>query len=1781
MKQKNVYILLSFAVILLLLFVAPPVTAEHATCTPEDDESCGVIMDWGWIFDNTPSDFEGAYTGTSLDNRYGTPNESDYNFGTIDDVDRSDDLLGPTRSQHRALYHGIWLNQHQPTANVMTGETRDTDVDEATPWIPNTNNYRPPYITTEYQPNWWGVISKLGDEISYTEEGNTIKLHSSKKKFEFKTWESEGDGFFGGGFWSPTDRAPIEEYSWNANDWEFQDKFRPRYVTFNGSVPDNSSIKIELFELVDDDVINDNPSNYKLGEINIDGDGGIKGSTSTETFTEVITHNSGSNFGLTSYQKPKYDEYGSDWWVLDSSTVEAGTYHIKLTIERDNTSDPSPQIGLSETVTLSEVAPTYRAGHQPWQSYPQTMITFNNNTEGRELLSETNERRSGFDDIVLGHSEDMFQNFEEEHIVGSSLKTSTSPKIPREDLNDKRFYHGRVADSSDYHIVEDYFIFHHAYSDIPRVERSFYYQENYDTIKSEAWNTTISDEGSVYALYDAATNDIPQKDLQSNSNFYYYDHEDAKNRKFSSFHSANVPPYAAMEITDEQLLTDAIRMDYELKELTIQPELGVEYFNGKKHNFLNTTDAALGNYIPSSRSNFTEVEGIEQYYNKDKVLEEISADYKGENLNGFYSNLSDLQVNYSISYYRVDFVGTSTCPVKYTSVEVEYDDEGDIEDAWPNNGPYAINEETAGYDANIYPSWQSYLNSRFPPKKMSPTEAHGGRECPAVPPGGEKAEYISSVTWKSTDWETVNSENLVKHDNGTEVVYNASDSIINGKLNHSSYLYDVDSIGKERANEQGPPGGDIGDSFSTKLAIGKDSFGSKTHFNRDIYNDGVNETRWTKAESTSTFTRNTISFEQEGENNSVRVHFKSDLGLDNPYYKSIDYSQKAPLPGEMVDNAEVYLDLYNYGPSTSDDRLVVEYDGNVIYDSTLSESDSQISYNHMDRINLTSEVSGGQDKMAFNFTYEGGSSAMNEDYNHSSQRIDYVVTFETNRPLQDIYSRWGYNTFRDDRYDLAYEFTSDTCVTDDIGCYEYEKHGIPFMTLEDTERGTYNSDWQETPPDEVNTKYPSKAMFVRPYLIPTTNTLQTTDPTGIGHSTRVIADPAEYIRNNYDVVGTDANDNIIEDSGIDTTVEGNIIRLDPFNSNSYINFAGIQKDEVKFMHKGYQDKLPPVLEEDAEDISGTFNKNETYTFASEDIQYMMQYSDPETRDKIEENFGDNLEHVEPFNFPATSIKTNNGFPGKPLDIRFVDPGNMTTQDFEIEKYWFEDGRMWINISMNKEVTGEEINPIFKGSFQVRVLDFPSGYIGNWRDWGSIPSTTYEDGVMFGGHNTSNLDKLRSGNDDFWTDNFDLTFNSVGDWNYFIPFSSDVEYYGNSEFWLIDSQTVAQNVNETASIPFYVNYMDRSPLSSDYCAKDHSADERYCNTVVNNIASFNSEQAIVGDNTNHLESGRVPVDSDVQKEPYLEFSEFEYTSYKNYKNWFFAGDASWVTREANSLNDKQPYMFDSVNIDVTRIENVSKKLNESKINYYQTTSSVKHTFDETGDDDLAQYRVQVTDQRGNPISFQERHNVISSLTLPDLGSNSHPLEEGVCIETEGGFVGTNPSQECYLTDQNGELYFYVESSSGENPNELIEEVSVIGSTDKWWEYDKGYRMIESEATSLSDFERTVNKPDAQLEGGLWWPLLIIIIIILFIFSLMMRIRPRPSTGPDTRELADTMFGAFVTVGIKRLFDIILYVILISIGVTALFAAFGDGSVDPFFIFNFILEKIVLGLLDIIF
>jgi hypothetical protein len=1770
--NKLIAIPLLITLTLLLTVAVAPTSAEHATCTPKDDESCGVIMNWGWIFDNTPSDFEGAYTGTSLEDRYGDPDDSSYDFGSVDDVERSEDLLGPTRSQHRSLYHGIWLNQHQPTANVMTGETEDTSIDDATPWISNTNNYRPPYITTEYQPNWWGVISKLGDEISYTEEGDTIKLHSSETKFEFKTWESEGSGFFGGGFWDTGDRAPIEESSWNADDWEFQDKFRPQYITFNGSVPDNSNIKIEVFELADDDDINDNPLNYKLGEINIDGDGGINGSTSTETFTEIVTHNSGSDFGLSDYKQPKYDEYGTDWWIIDTSGVDASTYHIRLTLEREDTDDPSPEIGLSETVTLSEVPPTYRVDHQPWGSYPQTMTTFNNDTEDRQLLSETNERRSGFGEILLGHSEDMFQNFEEEHIEGSSLKTSTAPKIPRDDLNNgNRFYHGRVADSSDYHVVEDYFMFHHAYSDIPRVERSFYYQKNYDTIESDDWNTTISDEGSVYALFDAATNDIPQKDLQRNSNFYYYDHESAKDRKYDSFNDdppISLPPYSESSISDDQLLTNAVRLTYTLEELKIQPELGVEYFNDKKHNFLNDSDYALGNYPLSTSENFTEVEGIEEYYDEDKVLEEISEDYKGQNIDGFYSNISDLRVKYSIDYHRVNFVA-SDCPDHpgsgVTNIE-DTDDDGDPDEADPV-GSHSINDEYSGLDSNIHSDYTGYINAISPSKKRTPTEANGQKAC-----SDPSHEYISGNYWDPASWSDV--KDLVNHDNGTEVVYNASDSIIEGDVNDSSYLYEVDKIGKERANEQGPSGGDIGDSFDTKLAIGENSFGSKTHFNRDIQSDGVNETRWTRAEATATFIRNTQSFEQEGENRTARVHFRSDLGLDNPYYNSIDYSQQAPLPGEMVDNAEVYLDLYNYGPSTPDERLKVEYNGNTIYDSSLSDTESQISYNHLDRIDLTSQVSSGQDKLQFNFTYEGGSSATDEDYNHSNQRIDYVVTFETNRPLQDIYSRWGYNTFRDDRYDLAYEFTSDTCVTDVPECYEYEKHGIPFTTLEDTSKGEYDSDWQEQPPSEVNTNYPSKAMFVRPYLVPTTESVQTTDPTGIGHSTRAIADPADYITSNYDTSGSD---NILGDSNIDTTVTGNIIRFDPFYDNSFINFGGIQKDKVKFMPVDYQDKLPPVLP-DPEDVSGTYNENETYTFASEDIQHMMKYSDPETREQIQDNLGDSLQHVDTFDFPATSIKANSGFTGEPLSINYIDPGNMTSQDFDIEEYWFEDGRMWINVNMSKDVTGEDKNPVFKGRFQVRVLDFPTGHVGNWRDWGSIPTTTYEDGVMFGGHNTSNLDQLRASDEDFWTDNFDISYNP-GVWEYFIPFTSDVEYYGNSEFWLIDSQKVAQDVNGTSSVPFYVNYMDRSPLSSNYCAKDHDNGERYCNTVVNNIASFNSEQAIVGDNTNHLNAGKVPVGTDVEKEPYLEFSQFEYDSFKNYKNWFFAGDASWETREANSLNEEQPYMFDTVDIELKRMENVSNALNSSEISDYQS-STVSHSFDTSGDDDREQYRVRITSSNGAPISFKERHNKISAINgLPALDSKSHPLKEGVCIETSGGVIGG--SQECYLTDENGELYFYVESISGDDPKEVVEEVKVIGSKDKWWEYNEGYRMIESQSSSVSDFERNIDPPDGQLEGGLWWPLLILILIILFIFSLIMRVRPRPSTGPNTKELANTMFGAFVTVGIKRLFDMLLYVILISIGVTTLLAAFGDGSIDPFFVFNFILEEVVITILDIIF
>lgn len=253
--------------------------------------------------------------------------------------------------------------------------------------------------------------------------------------------------------------------------------------------------------------------------------------------------------------------------------------------------------------------------------------------------------------------------------------------------------------------------------------------------------------------------------------------------------------------------------------------------------------------------------------------------------------------------------------------------------------------------------------------------------------------------------------------------------------------------------------------------------GNEIHMDRDEQSD----VDWTRMEMRGIDVRETL-FPSEGDDASIRVPTASasqevqsagtvdidGVGDDIEIGEGVD-----AIPGYVSDDINVTVEVFGYG----------SYNGNVeinVEDESISDSyrvvnrDTYDSYSEFVVEKDITDIVEGQSSIDISATYDGDSSPQ--------PRLDYIITFESDKAVKALDSRHNYATFRDSRWDMKYEFT-ERC---DEECFDYRYHGFPLQ------RGDDHMDAMNDLPDEVSeVHYPPRAQPVHAYLIPTSDSILT------------------------------------------------------------------------------------------------------------------------------------------------------------------------------------------------------------------------------------------------------------------------------------------------------------------------------------------------------------------------------------------------------------------------------------------------------------------------------------------------------------------------------------------------------------------------------------------------------------------------------------------------------------------------------------------------------------------
>lgn len=1120
MNVKIRYIILFISLIGVLSFaVSIPASAEHVTCsTSTGEERCSVLIDWHNNFLETPLD---------------PPSEQYFSY---DNKRRSFGTLATGRTgAYRNLYQGIWTIRNQEVSNMLVGE-RSPNSDKFWYEMSSNPNFEPRHISSRFSINAGELTS--ASRLDYDGNNDVAKLQSSQ--IAINTWSS------GGGY---NDNVYFDEYEnnegiigeriWDWDSWDYRGEFTPTHVDANVQVSNNSSVFVGIYPPTDseqneearraygegrsayssaDVTLSDNystvrPSGYdedRIGFVTINGsDEVVKSPSIQREQIRHITQDGDIEYGLKEYHRPIERQTADINTIWDAPAV---TYHIQIRMFK---SDKAP-LGIStngSAISLTRPLPTYRYGNNVWMGYPSVLPTIDDNANRGERFSVSSTRSGEFGNAIFpGHSEQMIQNYNDKYLEQTNHTTSYAPRIPRdsprrttEGISEERFYNAEIA-GPEYHVIDGrqdsddkHVFFHHVYSDIPRVERSIKVQDQYENIESGDWQNIMSDDGAVYTMFDGAVGDTPP----DNTNYYGEQHEspDEIIRYYEDFEDAvssttkfSEDNLAINNPTDEDESTGAIRMKYSIDKIEIKPEIGTYYQleNGGeiKSNITQYSfrDEGYDSY-EYSKGNIEQI--VQEYINENNIRSQGDPEFKG-----FYTEIEDVRVTYNIDY-EYGKLQTTECP----SVENDRDwseRDGDIsgkiiDSSGSSNGVVVDDKDTDddGYLENvyydyIYDSYSSYLSSETSNSEyINSSSADGIGDCKNNYNHNGVYKYVSGVSWESIDdWEYIS--DYVTHDDEFQITYNASDDIVEGNPEESTTYDYRGSFSSTHTNETFNE-----EDFEIKTAYGVDTE-TRHYINRQIDEDNPHDTRWTRAEATQVTDKRTVILDQEGDTSNTTYGFPEHDTIFNRFDDAQDRSGITPSNGEYIEGqTSVYLDLYNFGPSMSGESVSLYINGESVTTKPLTQLNTDNRYSNyrivLEEIDISEYIDDGDASMDIKIEY---SRTENSDNFNADQRFDYIVKFETNHPVDDVTSRWGYATFRDTRYDSVYKYDSYKCLEDrgpqDANCYNFDAHSVPYMS----DQGEFGYHHDNAPPEFLDTIYPSGSMFVHPYLVPSSNSVR-------------------------------------------------------------------------------------------------------------------------------------------------------------------------------------------------------------------------------------------------------------------------------------------------------------------------------------------------------------------------------------------------------------------------------------------------------------------------------------------------------------------------------------------------------------------------------------------------------------------------------------------------------------------------------------------------------------------
>lgn len=995
-------------------------------------------------------------------------------------------------------------------------------------------------------------------------------------------------------------------------------------------------------------------------------------------------------------------------------------------------------------------------------------------------------------------------------------------------------------------------------------------------------------------------------------------------------------------------------------------------------------------------------------------------------------------------------------------------------------------------------------------------------------------EYIGDIVGSSPDSTEIKGGPFnYSVDDNTDVVPTIKDSI--DHRSRTIDIYDIDTFGSDLIDNDSKRKTE--DAIKYQTAYGDSEFSSRTYFDRNTEDYKLNKTRWTRLESSAVSQRQTQVFETS-ENTTKNIDIASETGLSGTFNDPADLSGIKPLNNTIGEDISVYLDLYYFGPS--DGRLTLWVNSsNTNKEKILDGKDltgpgqGYTEFEKVDNIDITNELDGAKDSFDIIYKLE----SRNDDASIDN-RLDSIVTFETNHPVKSIESRWAYSTFRDASYDMIYEFNDTSCITDsESQCYNYLNHSIPFKRID----GERNTDPLPDPQENNNitTHYPSNSMFSHPYLVPTSRSIEIQYPPndlGLIHVNPV--DPfTEYI--DEKIAGNTRN--YIDESNLDLKSEGDI----------------------------YLDSVGTSLErKNSDTVAGT-----PQVFVGIDLYDFYSRSEEERRPDIQNWTYDNFPAMVQYPFTDGSEEGTENFEWNENAF----PDNYDSDDVDVHNLWIQDGKVYMNATVpNSEFYGN----MYLERLNFLLLDFPRSYINNWREWGDISGSKVEDGLIFGGYEGYNLDEIRrhelegDDNDGGFFDFRDLDDKIEGaqppDDNKAKKIVNDATIETTEEAWVLNAQDVEEELNES-NAPYALNYMNSSGLSSPRCAYDTYNEVRYCDLTIAEMAGYNVEEAYRQEMTGHMQQFRPPINTDINKTPFVEYSEFELVNeyLRPFESWSVSADASWVTREIDKTDTN---LFDSPKVRMRGVK--SKNLDE-----LDNLDNDIHKIIEENNDTVQQYKLTVLDSNGVPISFENRIETIPGIDLANTDNRS--MREGVCIDVDSGGKNYNgDNKECYSTNQEGELFFAIKSVGDKDADEIDYTVDVVGNVERWWDVPSQYRLLESDsfrytATALNTPERntTIPVPPSIIA------IIIIILMLLYALSKVLRIFSKPGQGPTTRDLISLMFGPIAIGPVKTFVRYIMYIMIASIGVSVI-VSLGSGDISPFFLFEAIISSIWNGILDLL-